>query len=109
MESQLDVYGTESGVIIMQSTLPEELEEVGVQDLLLGESAYTVAWAMKVDEDGTLWMRKDWAFCKEPGGTAKMKITMRKGYIEVHKNTIDMRYFREFIEYKQEYLPVVLV
>jgi hypothetical protein len=63
----------------MQAVLPESLKEVGLKDIVDGESVYTVPWAMYADDNGALWLHGDYHFEKDSGGTLQMKVTKDKG------------------------------
>lgn len=56
-------------------TLPEELERITIADMQVGETGYTVPWAMMVDRNRGCWIRGDYLFERRPFGTLCMKIT----------------------------------
>jgi hypothetical protein len=59
----------------MVAYLPEEMEEVGLKDLLEGDVVYTVPWAMYAEEDGSLWLHGGYNFEYSPKGTLEMKVS----------------------------------
>lgn len=97
-----------------QSFLPDELEEVGIKDLLEGEEAYTVPWAMFADSEGALWIKGSYPFHQVPGGTVQMRIRRRAGMIEVFQDTIpeDHRFSRgksAYVGGNDDAIPVILL
>lgn len=58
-----------------QAELPESLREQTLLDLKVGESCWTVPWAMYCDEDGQLKLNGDYSTHSSPGGTVDMKVT----------------------------------
>ena len=74
---------------MQNAILPEHLEEVTIKDMIIGESGYTVPWAMYAERDGTLWLNGDYMFEKEPGGTVEMKIERVNGGYKVDIRRVD--------------------
>lgn len=73
--------------------LPEELEQITIDGLLEGESAYVVPWAMWADSERTLYINGNYSAHFQAGGTVHMRITRRGDVIEVDRHTIgDHRY-----------------
>ena len=100
---------------MVQSTLPDDLVEVTIKDLLPSERAYTVPWAMCASECGELWINGRYTFDLSPGGTVQMKIKMNStGMVTVYKNTINQKYSsgnisgRHVGATQEHFLPVVL-
>jgi len=69
----------------MQSVLPEHLIRTTIADLVIGESAYVVPWAIAVDEWNRVWIRTDFEFRKAPFGTSQVKVTRRSRYFGVSR------------------------
>jgi len=64
--------------------IPEELIETDtLAQLKIGETAYTVPWAMAVTELGECYLNGDYTFHQEPGGTIQMLIRKTKDGYEV--------------------------
>jgi len=66
---------------IQQALLPPDLSELTLADLEVGDSAWTVPWAMWVDRDRKCWLHPDSAAHERGGGTAQMLVARtEKGY-----------------------------
>lgn len=94
--------------------LPEELEEVGIKDLLDSESVYTVPWSIWVNSNGRARINGRYTFKEEPGGTASMKITRRGDEILVDTKTINYKFSKNETPphvgaNEENYLPVKFV
>ena len=64
-----------------QATLPENLEGPTIATMATGETAYTVPWAMWVDNDRHCWLQPAFPAESEPGGTVQMRVELqRDGY-----------------------------
>ncbi|MEI8355177.1 MAG: hypothetical protein WCG31_03630 [Deltaproteobacteria bacterium] len=63
----------------MQAKLPKSLEEVGLKDIVDGESVYTVPWAMYADDKGLMWLNGNYTFENHSMGTLKMKVSKKSG------------------------------
>ena len=64
-----------------QAKLPDRLKQKTLANLKVGESAYTVPWAMKADLDGNLWLSTHFSANKRPGGTVSMLVARgREGW-----------------------------
>ena len=70
------------------SKLPEEFEAVGIEDMLQGESAYTVPWSVWVKPDGTAEINGTFPFHEKPVGTSKMGIIRDTDHVKVDTKTI---------------------
>jgi hypothetical protein len=91
----------------MNAKLPEELEYVGLKDLIEGESTYTLPWAMYADDEGNLWLNGNYPLNKEPKGTAKMRVTKRNGgYIVDVSLCKDSRWSRGGGQFVGEFVPL---
>jgi hypothetical protein len=65
----------------MQAVLPDSLERNTLSDLIIGETVYTVPWAMYAGQDGRLWLNGNYSIHHSSGGTAQMAVTKTKdGY-----------------------------
>ena len=63
----------------MQATLPENLESVGLKDILENQSVYTVPWAMYADNNRMLWLNGNYTFGDQPHGTQQMRVIKMNG------------------------------
>jgi hypothetical protein len=63
----------------MQARLPESRESIGLKDMIEGETAYTMSWAMYADYDGFLWLNGNYPIRSDAEGTATMKVTKKNG------------------------------
>lgn len=63
----------------MPAKLPESLEEVGLKDIVEGETVYTVPWAMYADYNGELWLNGNYSIHNQRGGTVQMGVTKKHG------------------------------
>lgn len=67
----------------MNAILPQERYEPTIAEMSIGESGYTVPWAMWPDMDGRLWIAGAYTLHDNPHGTAAMKVTRHKDGYEV--------------------------
>lgn len=77
----------------MNAKLPESLFGIGIKDMIAGEEAWTVPWAMHADERGDLWLHGGYSWVAKsdgPMGTANMLIKRVRGGFEV-----DVRHCRD--------------
>lgn len=59
-----------------QVCLPEELEHKDdIAEMVVGQTGYTVPWAMWVDEERRCWLAPDCPLTPHPHGTATMQVT----------------------------------
>lgn len=58
----------------MSQLLPEQFEEQTIDCMMVGESGYTVPWAMWVDTARRCWLHPRYTVRSEPFGTATMRI-----------------------------------
>ena len=64
-----------------QATLPDGLGQPTLADLTIGQTAYTVPWAMWADEERSLWLTPSFPAHDQPGGTVRMRVDLRSdGY-----------------------------
>jgi len=84
--------------------------EVTIKDMLVGEKAYVIPWAVIVDLSGAVWIRADYPFHSEPKGTAQALIEKRADGFTV-KVPRSYRYRLETIsaEIKASLLPVIKI
>ncbi len=59
----------------MNARLPEDRTEDSIGTMSIGESGYTVPWAMWPDMDGALWINGHYPIHRNPGGTVSMLVT----------------------------------
>jgi len=66
----------------VNATLPAELEEKTIKDLRIGESAWTMYWAVWVDRKRQCWLHPDYPAHDVPGGTVATRVTRQTdGYL----------------------------
>jgi hypothetical protein len=96
----------------VNTQLPEHLARVTIQDMIIGEQAYTVPWSIQVDQEGMCWIRGDYAFTHRQFGTSKMSI-IRTGdgfEVEVSWDThYDQVYISAEAKSQMALLPVVRI
>lgn len=91
----------------MGAFLTEEMEEVGLKDLVEGESVYTVPWAMYAEEDGSLWLHGGYTFEDSPKGTLQMKVSKIDGEYVVNLSQCgDHKYSRTGACYMGTVTPI---
>lgn len=101
--------GGSGASIKTQSVLPENLETITISSLMEDETVYVVPWSILADEKGRLWIRGDYSFLREPGGTFHVKITRSGEAVIVDKGSIgDHTYERRPLPPGGSMLPVVL-
>lgn len=71
-----------------QSTLPDHLEENTIKGMDIGDTGYTVPWAMFAGGDRRLWIDGNFTIDSEPGGTVCMLIKRMSDGIDVQESTI---------------------
>lgn len=72
----------------MKNKLPTHLLAKTILDLKVGESVYTVRWALVVNTDLSLYIRGHYGFTRNEIGTSCMRITMQRGHIQVDERSI---------------------
>ena len=99
----------------MQSKLPEDLEEITIEDMLDGEVGFTLPQSLTADEDGFLWINGQYPLSKKQGSnkfaTDRMKIQRRGKEILVYRNSIteEDRISKGSGPWGNSALPVVLI
>jgi hypothetical protein len=58
----------------MNAILPENLEEQTIGSMSTGEEAFTVPWAMWVDDRRRCWLHPQYTTRAQPGGTVQLRI-----------------------------------
>lgn len=58
-----------------QERLSENLEQRYLKDMAIGESTWTVPWALWIRASRTVWLNTNTTADEEPGGTVCMKVT----------------------------------
>ena len=77
---------------ITKMILPKSKEEKLIKDLKVGESCYTVPWAMWVNKDNVCFLREDFKASSSKGGTVELKIErVEDGYI-AYIHSIDYKW-----------------
>jgi hypothetical protein len=103
---------TFEGVDLVNTQLPEHMARIAIQDMIVGEAAFTVPWSVQVDHEGFCWIRGDYAFTHERFGTSRMSIKRaNSGFeVEVSRGT---QYERVYIspeaKTQMSLLPVVQI
>ena len=95
-----------------QAYLPDDLEEIPIGSMMIGESGYTVPWAMAVDPNGGLWLHAGYTYDDRPGGkgkTTNMKVTRtEKGYVvDITREGLDYRWKKYELQRGIRWLPIV--
>jgi hypothetical protein len=76
--------------------LPKNKEERLIQDMKIGESGYSVPWAMWVDEQKNCWLNEEYAIHKEKDVSRELKVEkLSEGYI-VYIHDIDHNWSPQF-------------
>lgn len=58
------------------ATLPDNAAvETHLRDMQVGDTGFTVPWAMSVDRDRKCWLRASYPIDPQPGGTVQMRVT----------------------------------
>lgn len=92
-ECKLIGYNTEAK---MNAKLPDFLEQRKLSDLMIGETVWTVPWAMFADDDGDLWLYGNFSYHEGPGGTVSMKVSKTgSGYVVDISECKDYRWSRD--------------
>ena len=69
-------------------TLPEDMEQETISGMPVGESGYTVPWAMWADLNRVLWINGNYSIHKKPHGTVCMFVERTKEGVVVYRRTI---------------------
>ena len=96
----------------MNAQLPEHMVQVTIKDMIVGEEAFAVSWAMQVDQDGQCWIRGDYDFTSQPFGTSEMRIKKTRDGFEVtvpHDKHYTPRYLSPEDHELMTLMPVVKV
>lgn len=59
------------------------MARITIQDMIVGEAAFTVPWSIQVDQEGFCWIRGDYAFTHQQFGTSRMSVTRANSGFEV--------------------------
>lgn len=96
----------------VNTQLPEHMVRVTIKDMIVGEHAYTVPWSIQVDQEGSCWIRGDYAFTHRQFGTSRMSIKRTTDGFEVRVDT-DSQYEQVYIspeaKLQMTLLPVVKI
>lgn len=60
-----------------QASLPEDLEPENLEHMQVGDVAFTVPWAMRVDRERRCWLAPTYPAHEAPGGTVQMRVERR--------------------------------
>lgn len=60
-----------------QAVLPDALESRSLSSMSIGETGWTVPWAMWVDRQRRCWLNPGFLAESDPGGTVEMKVELR--------------------------------
>lgn len=87
--------------------LPETRKIGKIRNLQIGESRFTVPWAMIIDESNNCYIQLDFNACEDRGGTAQLKVILTDGgYIcEINDPQIKFKWDTSDIS---QYLPTDL-
>ena len=85
------------------SKLPEELEEIGIEDLQEGEVAYTMPWCIWLKMDRSASINKHSPFSTEEKGTLDMRIKKRASEVLVDMDSLKNSKFS-----RSEYPPITV-
>lgn len=77
------------------SKLPNEMRRKLIEDMKMGETGYTLPWAINVDENSNMEIRMDYPVSSVEENNMTAKITMRHGCIEVSRHSIRNERYRE--------------
>ena len=93
-------------IVSKHATLPDTAATVThLRDMQIGDTGYTVPWAMSVDRDRKCWLRASYTIDTQPGGTVQMRVTRREdGY---HVWLVDGHAYDPVELPAFEFLPVV--
>lgn len=90
-----------------RETLPEEHEETMILSLLgVGETGWTVPWAMWADESGHCWLRGEYLYANALAGTLQMRVEHRTDGVYVGIPS-DARYRRDRKQWNGASIPVM--
>lgn len=72
----------------LQATLPSKFLEPTLSSLKVGQTGFTVPWALRVDGDRLLWLKPSYWISSHPHGTASMEVQrLEDGYhVRLPKN-----------------------
>lgn len=64
-----------------QASLPEDLEEETIDNMVTGQVAYIVPWGMWVDSERHCWLHPKYTVFDVPKGTVQMRVELSEdGY-----------------------------
>lgn len=66
----------------INARLPEDLETPSLRGIEIGQSAWSVPWAMEVDSERRCWLKATFTGHKDSGGTVSMLVRrVEEGFI----------------------------
>jgi len=70
-------------------------EDIQIRNMPIGQTVYVVPWAFRIQKNGIWYVRGDYGYHNEPGGTAQVKISRKaKGIFRVDGETLNARYVK---------------
>jgi hypothetical protein len=60
-----------------QATLPQAYRESTISAMHVGQTVFTVPWAVWVDHDMLCWLHPGYSVDSGPGGTVQMQVTRK--------------------------------
>lgn len=102
------------GEIVRVKYLPEFLEQLTVSGLLEGEKAYTVPWAVIIDQNNRAFIESDSPIENETGGTVQLLVRKESNVVLVDTKTIGKhKYPHTYMDKGEEeirnLIPVVFI
>ena len=90
--------------------IPDNLVEVALKDVLIGESVYVVPWAMYAETDGELFINGKYDFHLSSFRTSQMKLTrMKDGFVVDISNCRDEKWSPSGACYVGGSLPIPVI
>ena len=62
-----------------QATIPKIREELTIGKMAVGDTGFTVPWAMYADADGLFWLNPDYTLHPVASGTVRMRVHLYTG------------------------------
>lgn len=89
--------------------LPQDMIQITIADLKVGEEAYTVPWAMWVDLECNMWLSVHFSYSHDARGTQHMRIRREVEGFTVYRSSIrDEQYSLTVGRSDMPCLPVTL-
>ena len=93
---------------MVQAILPPGLSKTdhSISTMRVGESGYTVPWAMYHKKDRSLWLNGNYTISPRPGGTVTMFVSRGENGWDVVANKVPKDSTWEEAEYVGGFVPV---